>query len=118
MNKQKALELRKSGKTYKEIGEILGASRQAVFQAIGKVRRRQSLYTDIPYVWLYKYFRKNEQITYRSFCAKKLNKDDNKFVERFRKFLTGSDIKFSITQFDKIADACGMTIDECFRRRK
>ena len=42
MTKQQIIDLRNEGKTYAEIGEIFGVSRQRVHQAIGKDRIRKS----------------------------------------------------------------------------
>ena len=66
MTKQQIIDLRNEGKTYAEIGEIFGVSRQRVHQVVGteRVRKCNCDIERIKYKGLYEFMQENPTVTF------------------------------------------------------
>ena len=122
MTKQQIIDLRNEGKTYAEIGEIFGVSRQRVHQAIGKDRiRKSNLLTEkIKYRGIYDFLESNPQMSVATFIRKSFGGSvcRNDYTRAIN-FFTGevNDTHFTINQIKRLIEFTGKSFEELFEER-
>lgn len=131
MNGKEIVTMRMDGKTFQEIAEFYGVSRQAVHEKFnsylkildgerGKsVNGKRFNINTIPYKGLYEYFERNDNESICSFCEKILGREPSNFVSKMRCFLTGkSDSHFTIAQINSMCRVVGKPFEEVFEERE
>ena len=120
---------RKEGKTFQQIADYYGVSRQAVHNSYFRYIKRQEgkrgskshagvefNIISIPYDGLYKHFKENEFESVFSFCCKAPGaKLDNM---KMRCFLNGAkNSRFTISEIKAMCGIVGKSFEETFRER-
>lgn len=117
----KYIVLREEGKTYQEIGDIFGISKQAVERSIknaeikfnGRMRKSNVNIEEIIYKGIYQIFKKDSQIT-----VSKLSKILGHERTTVNNFLKNKNTRISIDAIKKLIAYSGMTFDELFELRE
>ena len=127
MTAKEMFQLREEGKTYQEIADEIGKTRQWVHQAITNYTKRvltsyrgKGFYLEnIKYQGIFEHFLENEGETISSFTSKVY---DTKYPSRtstIRGFITGKqDSYFTIEQIKRICDVVGKPFEEVFKERE
>lgn len=120
---------RKQGKTFQEIADYYGISKQAVHDSYFRYIKRQEgkrgsishagvefNISNIPYDGLYEHFKANEYESVFSFCSKAPDTQlDNM---KMRGFLSGAkNSRFTISEIKAMCDIVGKSFEETFRER-
>ena len=120
MTKEQILELRNQGKTYAEIGEMFGVSKQWVHQMVGEHRIRKGNYEieHIRYKGIYEFMRDNPTITLSTLTLKGIGKGKNLYC-KFQRAITGTnrDMHLSINQIKRLTAYTGKSFEELFAER-
>lgn len=115
------IQLRKQGKTYREIGEIYGMTRQGVEQKMkraakifnnARVRKCTSDISKIVYQGIYDWFENDVTMTTTKF-ARMLGVN----TLTAKKMLTEKGARFSIDMIKKLIDYSGMSFEKLFEPR-
>ncbi len=119
MTREEIVELRNQGKTFKEIGEIFGVSKQRIYQVIGKVRRYNTEIEKIHFKGIYEFLKENPKISYgtlaRVFYGGYVTKNQ---VNTFMGKLRGSDqVQCTIGSIKRLTKYTNKTFEELFEIR-
>ena len=119
-------QMRLDGKTYREIGEACGVTRQQANyillhydEALKGIRGHGFDIDTIIYKGLYEYFRKNLYESVTSFTKKVYGNAATSAVITMRNFLTGKykDSRFTVPVIKRICEVTGMSFEEVFAIR-
>ena len=117
--------LREQGKTYQEIADVYGVSRQYVSQLInkfemsfGRVRKGDAKIEKIVFSGIYDFFIEHPELTLSKFC-KLIYERDTCPSERntIENFVKGTDTRITIKRINKIIEIIGKPYDEIFKLR-
>ena len=131
MDGKEIVQMRMDGKTFQEIADFCGISKQAVHQKFKSYMRflagergntvdgRRFNINDIPYKGLHEYFKENEKENVSSFCRKMHGgKENTPFATKMRNFLTGANAShFTIEQIKAMCGIVGKPFEEVFENR-
>ena len=121
IDKELAIEMRKEGKTYQEIGAYFGVSHQAVAKAVNNVsraRKSSPVFEQIPYKGLYEFMQANKKVTIWG-LAKIMGMDgSHTSQEKLRRFLLGRDVLLHKHAYDNLIARTGMTYEQLFELRE
>lgn len=127
MTPKEMFQLREQGKTYQEIADEIGASRQGVHQAITNYTKRvltsyrgKGFYLEnIKYKGIFEYFLENEEETVSGFTKKLYDTPYTGNTSKVRGFITGKiESYFTIEQIKRICDVVGKPFEEVFKERE
>lgn len=113
--------MRAENKTFYEIGQVLGVSRQRAEQLAKKTKARKGT-TDIErivYKGIYEMFKQNEKLTFRQIARIMLKAEPttNQFA-RVKNFLLGTKSRIEIDCIINICNHLNKPVQEVFVRRK
>ena len=125
MTNKEMLEMRMNGKTFQEIADACGISKQGVHERLklyakrlAGIRGQGFDISTIKYEGLYEYFEENLEESLYSFAIKIGMGKDGGRVATIRNFLTGKHhSRFSIPQIKKMCEVCGKPFEEVFKER-
>lgn len=123
--------MRMDGRTFQEIADFYGVSKQAVHTKLKSYTKilegergravdgRRFNINSIPYKGLYEYFKENEEETISSFSREVSGAEyRTNFANKMRNFLTGENNSyFTIVQIKKICEIIGKSFEEAFEER-
>lgn len=117
--------LREQGKTYQEIGNMYGVSKQCVEQAIktaelrfgGRCRRGSVDIAKIAYNGIYNLFVNDESMTFSKIARKCTNNPNRSMVQAIQGLFEGKNTKVSINFIKNLIKISGMTFEELFEPR-
>lgn len=120
MTKEKIIEYRNQGKTFKEIGEIFGVSKQRVYQVCGKARKYNAEIEKIRFKGIYEFFKENPKISYgtlaRVFYGGSVTKcKANAFYQTITSCT--DKIHFTISGIKRLSKYTNKTFEELFELR-
>lgn len=115
MTSQEMLQAWIKGKTYQEIGDICGISRQAVYLRIKTLSKGKM--SKIVYKGVYDYFANNDNMNFSKF-ASQVN-DNGQIIEygSLKRFLCGEITRVPLSVIMKICEIISKPIEEVFKRR-
>ena len=113
MTSREMLEERLNGKTYREIGEMCGISKQAVQDRIKHLLKGRS-YSKIIYRGVYEYFASKRGMNWHK-ITDEVNQDERLIGrETLTKFLRGKSAHISIKVIVRICEIVGKPFEETF----
>ena len=122
IDKELAREMRYEGKTFAEIAEYFGVSKQAVSKMLNNsVRRRRrdaQLFDQIPYKGIYEFIQANEKVTVPRFAAIMGMSMGGASTEKARRFLRGESVSLFKYNYDALIEKTGMTYEQLFELRE
>lgn len=117
-NIARAEELRKAGKTYEEIAEEIGVTKQAVHQALkskGRLRRRyESIFEECPYIGLRNFLLENKYVKISGLSQNIFGHSEPKAMAKVNRLLRGDDVQMSVRNIRSLEKFTGMTFDKLF----
>lgn len=119
-NVNQMIEMRKQGKSYIEIGEKFGISRQRVHQLLGGRVRKDSVNIEkIKYVGIYELFQNDPSMTYARLTRIMCNTSDETIKERIRRVVQRSEqCTLTINEINNLIAYTGKTFEELFEVRR
>lgn len=118
---EKAIQLRADGMTYTDIADVLGVSRQRVWQKLNDVNAREraggKVYDSIPYNGLYEMFQSDKTLTIPQFCRECFGTGTHTFTMKIYNLLSGKDGHLTVGQTRKLLKYSGKTWEELFEPR-
>ena len=120
MTKEQIIEYRNQGKTFKEIGEIFGVSKQRVYQVCGSARRFNSEIEKIRFKGIYEFLKENQKISYATLARVFYGSTQKRnLVSRFNKILTAKsdNIHCTIGSIKRLTQYTNKTFEELFEIR-
>lgn len=108
---KKSIEMRNEGKTYKEIADNFGFTKQYIYQIIGRKRKCSNLLNNLKYKGLKKYFTDND-LSFSNF-ERICNIGKGKIFNLCK----CEKSKFNIEQIKNMEKITGMTFDELFEEK-
>ena len=125
MNAKEMYEMRMNGRTFQEIADVCGISKQRVHQRVkaherkvAGIRGKGFDINQIVYKGIYEHFLNDFDESLNSFCKKvKGGQEQRHFVLAFKGLITGKNARFSVSQIKAICDVVGKPFDKCFERR-
>lgn len=117
--------LREQGKTYQEIGEMYGVSKEAVQSAIKtaekyygfKVRKSNANIEKIAYKGIYELFKNDQSMTVSKLCNICFGTSNNKTKTKMYGFIKGKNVSLTLNNIQKLIAYSGMTFEELFELR-
>lgn len=117
--KEEVIELRNQGKTFREIGEILGVSKQRVYQVCGRLRKGNANIEKIHFKGIYEFMKENPKISYatlgRVFYGENIT--EKELHEFHKKLPNHNDITCTIGGIKRLIEYTGKTFEELFELR-
>lgn len=121
MTKQEILELRDQGKTYREIADIFGVTRQRVHEKIGKDRIRKCNFEieKIRFKGVYEFLKEHPTLSLIGFIRHmKGHSVSHAEYEKLKGCLTTDrDSAIKISDIKRLTEYTGMTFEELFAER-
>lgn len=115
-----AEKLRGEGATYKEIGAVFGASRQAVEEKLsyhGRSRRcNTKIIEECPYVGLRRYMIEHPRLKASGLCMRIFSNYSRANLAKTQRMLNGADSMLRVSTMHKLEELTGMPFAELFRR--
>ena len=115
-----AVAMRENGKTYKEIGEAFGVTRQAVYDAMKirnkTARRNKAVYKAIPYNGLRELFEKDESLTISKLAAILFPGQGRYYTAK--RLCEGANVCLTVTQIKRLLKYSGMTYEHIFNKEE
>lgn len=113
MTSREMLEERLNGKTYREIGEMCGISRQAAYKRIKHLRNGRS-YNKIVYRGIHEYLAGKQGMSLRK-LTDEVNHDENLISSpTLAKFLRGESVHIPIKVIVRLCEIVGKPFEETF----
>lgn len=110
-----------NGRSYADIAQEYGVSRERIRQiathTLTRVRRHGKIFEEIPYEGLYKLFQ-NEYLSVPKFTLMVFGNTARNQKAKMDHLLKGTNVQLSIKQIERICELCGMSFEDCFRRRE
>lgn len=117
-----AAQLRSEGKSYAEIAEVFGVSRQRIQQVLKKKvvynRKYAAEIERIPYEGLYRFMVENPKVTYPALANILFGKSDRQKNETARNFAHGMSSKIPKRGYDNLIARSGMSYEQLFKLRE
>lgn len=116
--------MRADGKTYKEIAEHFGSSKQYIYQLMhraGYTRRYQRDIDKIRYQGVYELFQNDPRMSFSKFQKLFSNGNNNeKLYQCLRNYVTGKcdSCTVTINNIKNVTEATGMTFEYLFKERE
>lgn len=114
--------LREQGKTYQEIGEMYGISKQRVEKCIKDfndlVGDKPRNIECIPYKGIYEYLKNNPKISVTSLIKEITNYTNITSRERIRNLFKGTNTQITIKEIKKLIEITGKPFEELFELRE
>lgn len=119
---EKMIEMRKAGKTYREIADVFGISRQAVHCCIKEAKERHLRHDQecekIVFQGIYDFFKADPKMNYTKFTIL-IYGHKEKRVADIRNFITGAhESRFPLIIHQRICEICGTSFEDTFKRRE
>ena len=121
IDKELAIEMRRQGMTYKQIGEHFGVSWQAVHFQIthcDRARKDGDYIEKIPYKGLYDFLIKHDRVTIPQLARVVFNNRGHAETERMRSLCNGCGAHVSKKGIDRLLAYTGMTYEQLFELRE
>lgn len=117
-NIARAEQLRKDGKTYEEIAQEMGVTKQAVYSALknaGRIRRRyETIFEECPYVGLRKFLLENKKLKIYGIARGIFGGVSQKEMAKVHRILRGDDVLVTFRNIKNLETMTGMGFDELF----
>lgn len=118
--------LREQGKSYQEIADMYGVSKQNVQEIISIAskrygeRIRKSTYDieKIAYKGIYDLFANDKTMTFSRIARECTGISNNKTVGKFKRLFLGQNVNITIRNIQKLVEFSGMTFEQLFAPRK
>lgn len=122
VDKELAIEMRRQGMSFPEIGEHFGVSKQYISALLKNcVRARMDCETIemIPYKGLYDFMMANKKVTISSLSRTMWSGNaGHTRGERVRRFLQGQNVSLPKSAYDRLMAYTGMTYEQLFELRE
>lgn len=121
IDKELAIEMRRQGMTYKQIGDHFGVSWQAVhFKLVHCERARKSgnYIEKIPYKGLYDFLIKHDRVSISQLAMVVFKSQNKAATERMRSLCNGCGAHVSKKGIDRLLAYTGMTYEQLFELRR
>lgn len=126
MNGKYIKQLRDEGKTFKEIADIAGVSKQAINRSLHLYERKLSgirgknfNINNIVFKGIYEHFLNDFDESILGFCRKLKGRHDGRYMDTIRRLITGgNNVRLSIPQIKEICKVVGKPFEEVFEVRE
>lgn len=120
VDRERAAQMRRDGKTYREIGEEFGVSKQRAEQILHgrRIRKRSTDMEKIPYEGLYNWLVCHPEITFPALAQLMFGGSTKSQHAAMWRLLHGRSCKISKKAYDRLIAATGMTYEQLFKLRE
>ena len=121
IDKELAIEMRRQGMTYKQIGEHFGVSWQTVHFQIthcDRARKGGNYIEKIPYKGLYDFLIKHDRVSISQLAMVVFKSQNKAATERMRNLCNGGGAHVSKKGIDRLLAYTGMTYEKLFELRE
>jgi hypothetical protein len=121
IDKELAIQMRREGRTYEEIGKHFGVSKQGVHDLLNrnpKARKDCKTIDLIPYKGLYEFMVANETMTIARLTKIMFGYQKSSATANVRSFLCGRNTSFPKSVYDNLIAHTGMTYEQLFEPRE
>lgn len=121
IDREVAIEMRRQGKSFEDIGKAFGVSRQAVHKKIGKeprAKKYDGIVDRIPFQGLYDYMVAHPRLTVPAFAMIVFGDYGKNKTNCMCGILTGENVSIKGKYMDKLLSVTGMTYEQLFKPRE
>lgn len=117
-----AVQMRREGATFEEIGHRFGVTRQQAYQHLKRhchTRKNSALMESIPYKGIYDYLMSNPRMTFPGLTYAMLGVQDKASQSRVARFVSGSsNAQLPKRAIDNLIKLTGLRYEELFAERE